>query len=207
MNAKSLGDFFGDLKGIFHNVAASILKDLLDLAIQMFIMRPIAQALFGGGQAGAGGAQGGGGGIWGTVISGIGSALGAVFGGGGGFDSGSFNSTVASNSAALNAIPMNVGYATGTHYFSGGAAWVGEHGPEMVSLPRGSRITPAGESRRLAAANDSGPRISLTNHNDFRGADPAAVAAIEQKLGRMEAELPGRVVQAYQDAKSRFVIR
>lgn len=33
-------------------------------------------------------------------------------------------------------------HATGTDFFSGGRTWVGEAGPELVTLPRGSKITP-----------------------------------------------------------------
>ena len=36
--------------------------------------------------------------------------------------------------------------ASGTDYFGGGKTWVGEEGPELVTLPRGSKITPAGEA-------------------------------------------------------------
>lgn len=32
--------------------------------------------------------------------------------------------------------------ATGTDYFSGGKTWVGENGPELISPPKGSQITP-----------------------------------------------------------------
>ena len=33
-------------------------------------------------------------------------------------------------------------YATGTSFHPGGLALVGERGPELVSMPRGSRVTP-----------------------------------------------------------------
>ena len=36
--------------------------------------------------------------------------------------------------------------APGTDYWRGGTTWVGENGPELVSLPRGSRIMSASES-------------------------------------------------------------
>jgi hypothetical protein len=36
--------------------------------------------------------------------------------------------------------------AQGTSYFRGGAAMVGEEGPEIVNLPRGSRVTPNGQA-------------------------------------------------------------
>ena len=34
------------------------------------------------------------------------------------------------------------GFATGTNYAPGGMAIVGERGPELVNLPRGSRVSP-----------------------------------------------------------------
>lgn len=81
---------------------------------------------------------------------------------------------------------------------------VGEDGPELFTADRSGRIV-ANNDLRPAMSGMGG--MSMTFHNDFRGADPAAVGAIQARLNRMEAELPGRVVQAYQDAKSRFVIR
>lgn len=43
------------------------------------------------------------------------------------------------------------GYATGTDFAPGGWAIVGEQGPELVELPRGSRVFPAGETREMVA--------------------------------------------------------
>ncbi|MCG7350078.1 hypothetical protein, partial [Sphingomonas sp. ACRSK] len=48
--------------------------------------------------------------------------------------------------------------AAGTEWWSGGATWLAENGPEIVNLPQGSKVTPAGETRRLLAANDAGQR-------------------------------------------------
>lgn len=39
--------------------------------------------------------------------------------------------------------------AGGTNYWKGGLTWVGENGPELVSLPRGSEIMSAQESRTV----------------------------------------------------------
>ncbi|MFZ3484279.1 phage tail length tape measure family protein [Sphingomonas sp. 3-13AW] len=39
--------------------------------------------------------------------------------------------------------------AAGTEWWSGGATWLAENGPEIVNLPQGSRVTSAGETRRL----------------------------------------------------------
>lgn len=44
-------------------------------------------------------------------------------------------------------------YASGTDYAPGGKAWVGEHGPELVELPTGSRVIPANESRKISGGN------------------------------------------------------
>lgn len=58
------------------------------------------------------------------------------------------------------------GFATGTNYAPGGMAMVGERGPELVNLPRGSTVTPHG----LA---DIRPRASagpVVIHADFTGA-------------------------------------
>lgn len=44
------------------------------------------------------------------------------------------------------------GFASGTSFAPGGAAWVGERGPELVNLPRGSSVTP---NHRLAVGGGS----------------------------------------------------
>lgn len=41
------------------------------------------------------------------------------------------------------------GFAAGTSDYPGGMAWVGEAGPELVSLPRGSSVLSAQESRNI----------------------------------------------------------
>lgn len=43
------------------------------------------------------------------------------------------------------------GLASGTDNWRGGLTWVGEEGPELVNLPRGSQVFPADESRRMAS--------------------------------------------------------
>lgn len=49
-------------------------------------------------------------------------------------------------------------FATGTHYFSGGAAEVGEHGGEIINLPNGTQIIPHDISSKMAT---SGPNINV----------------------------------------------
>lgn len=59
--------------------------------------------------------------------------------------------------------------AAGTQHWSGGRALIGEMGPEIAELPFGSRVVPAGETRRLLAGNDNGSP-SVVNKFDLRGA-------------------------------------
>ena len=52
--------------------------------------------------------------------------------------------------AVKNATPDIPKYASGTVYHAGGLAWVGEQGPELVSLPRGAQVYTADQSARIA---------------------------------------------------------
>lgn len=43
-------------------------------------------------------------------------------------------------------------FATGTNYAPGGMAWVGERGPELINLPRGSQVYTNAQSRQMSGA-------------------------------------------------------
>ena len=45
--------------------------------------------------------------------------------------------------------------AKGTKYFEGGETWVGEEGPELVELPRGSRIYSNRDSSRMKGSGNT----------------------------------------------------
>lgn len=57
--------------------------------------------------------------------------------------------------------------AKGTNNWRGGVTWVGEKGPELLDLPRGSRILPNKESVRYAGAMSGGygapPKATVTS--------------------------------------------
>lgn len=82
--------------------------------------------------------MGGGGGGGGNFLSKAFSFLTGGGGGGGGI-------TVPQNVLA-SLVPK---FATGTSYAPGGMSWVGEQGPELVNLPRGSQVFTAGQSRQM----------------------------------------------------------
>jgi len=69
----------------------------------------------------------------------------------------------------------NAGHnAGGTDNWRGGQTWVGEDGPELVTLPRGSRITPAGAS--------GSPTVNIyVSGNTMLGRDPQ----VAQELWRI----------------------
>lgn len=72
------------------------------------------------------------------------------------------------------------GFANGTTGAPGGMAWVGERGPELVNLPRGSQVIPA---HRASQMGNGGVTVNV----DARGSsDPAAVRAQVQQ-GILEA--------------------
>ncbi|HVM38290.1 MAG TPA: hypothetical protein VM265_07885 [Sphingomicrobium sp.] len=175
-----------------------ILKELLREMLILAAINPLKNALFGTNHPTLGAGlqpMGGGGKDWiGQVIGG----LGAIFGGSGMWPKGSIG---------MNPTAGAIGMASGTEYFSGGHAWVGEFGKELVRLPRGSKIHSAATSRRLAAANDSAPLVPINIAIDATGADAAGLARVETQLRQLEESIPVRVVAAWQDARSRFVVR
>lgn len=74
------------------------------------------------------------------------------------------------------------GFANGTSYAPGGMALVGERGPELVNLPRGSQVIP---NHKIGGLSGGGSNISV--NVDARGSnDPAAVRAQVQQ-GILEA--------------------
>lgn len=74
------------------------------------------------------------------------------------------------------------GFANGTSYAPGGMALVGERGPELVNLPRGSQVIP---NHKIGGLSGGGSPISISV--DARGSsDPAAVRAQVQQ-GILEA--------------------
>ncbi len=85
-----------------------------------------------------------------------------------------------SNSILAGMTPMAPGFANGTNNAPGGMAWVGERGPELVNLPRGSQVIPAHRASQMSGGG-------VTVNVDARGsADPAAVRAQVQQ-GILEA--------------------
>ncbi len=70
------------------------------------------------------------------------------------------------------------GYASGTSYHPGGFAWVGERGPELVNLPRGSQVI---SNDRLGGGGDT---YNITINAAPGQSEDAIADAVIRKLGR-----------------------
>lgn len=73
-------------------------------------------------------------------------------------------------------------HASGTDFAPGGWSVVGEEGPELINLPRGSQVLPAGKTQAImnSASNSTtsnSKNITITNYNNFHNqTDPLAFA-------------------------------
>lgn len=80
------------------------------------------------------------------------------------------------------------GFASGTPNYPGGVGLVGERGPELVSLPRGSRIFNNSQTQgMLRSGSGGGPNINI-NINTMAGSR----AEVQRMVDLLEAELGSR---------------
>jgi len=86
-------------------------------------------------------------------------------------------------------------FAKGTSSAPGGMALVGEEGPELVNLPRGSQVFTAGETRGMMGASPFGPA--------FSGISTPAPAASPQQSQQSGPDI-GALVQEIRGFHSRI---
>lgn len=97
------------------------------------------------------------------------------------------------------------GFANGTNFAPGGVALVGERGPELVNLPRGSQVIPNHAISNPVASGGWGRGSTVVNFSpqiDARGADSEGLVRVQQQLDRMKRELPSTVIQTIRKAQS-----
>lgn len=97
-------------------------------------------------------------------------------------------------------------YANGTNSAPGGLAIVGERGPELVNLPRGSQVIPNLPSMKALKAGNSSPSITYAPVIDARGADSAAVARLEQVMAKQQAEFSAKVIDTVKNGQRRRIL-
>ncbi|WP_313760165.1 tape measure protein [Rhizobium sp.] len=98
------------------------------------------------------------------------------------------------------------GFASGTNFAPGGLAMVGEKGPELVNLPRGSQVIPNVSLPKVGKAMGSSVSAPVSISIDARGADAEGLARVNQELARLKAEIPGTVVTTVKDAQKRRIL-
>lgn len=137
--------------------------------------------------------------LWASAFGGsggLGGILGSLFKGG------SSTFTVGSQS-----FPM---FASGTNYAPGGVALVGERGPELVNLPRGSQVIPnhmlpsvptGGTDNSSIAVSVGGATVVVQGD-----ASEKTLALISAALKQHDSGLGPKVVAAVQDARKRRVL-
>jgi hypothetical protein len=100
----------------------------------------------------------------------------------------------AANVGSILADSGITGFASGTDYAPGGMAWVGENGPELVNLPTGASVTPAGATRGGAGG--------AVFHIDARGGEIGVEDKIVRALSQWTPHVVMRaVVEASEVAK------
>jgi hypothetical protein len=90
------------------------------------------------------------------------------------------------------------GFAAGTRFAPGGLAVVGERGPELVNLPRGSQVVP-----NHALGGMGGTVVHFAPVINAAGADAAGLAQVRAELQGMRAAFPDMVARAMADPRRR----
>lgn len=90
------------------------------------------------------------------------------------------------------------GNAAGTDYWKGGMTWVGEKGPELVNLPRGSQVIPNHKISSAPASvvvNVSMAGVLARSRSDLRDVAKDLVGSIDEELRAkgMATIMPGAV--------------
>lgn len=118
------------------DAAMSVLADVKNELLRMAITNPLKEALFGSG------------GLLAGLAADVGGAL---------LGTGRFVPSAETLAGPGFAGPINIGNnALGTDNWRGGLTWIAENGPELVNLPKGSKVVPAGETRRLLSGGGAG---------------------------------------------------
>jgi hypothetical protein len=88
--------------------------------------------------------------------------------------------------------------AGGTDNWRGGPTWVGESGPEIVNLPKGSQVIPNSVATGGGVVMQ-GAQISI----HAPGADAAGLARVEAAVVKLNQTIESRAVKAVTQARSR----
>ncbi len=114
--------------------------------------------------------------------------------------SGKQTSKVIRSTGGFMRIAMN---ASGHPSFPGGLSWVGDAGPELLDLPRGTRIFSNGQSRAIAnRASDRGGSTGAVVNNYYIKGDTNPNAAA-RRIARAQTQLHGAYGPGYRPVRGR----
>lgn len=107
------------------------------------------------------------------------------------------------------------GFASGTNFAPGGLAIVGEQGPELVHLPRGSRVTPNNAlgttnnalGTTVNVINNTSARASVRRSNDASGREIVDIVIGEVAASIASGGTVGQAMQSTYGLSRRGVIR
>ncbi|NTH50937.1 tape measure protein [Agrobacterium rhizogenes] len=117
--------------------------------------------------------------------------------------------------SVFSGIGKLLGFADGTEYAPGGIALVGERGPEVVNLPRGSQVVPnhaLGSYMRSGGSSSTGVHVTVGTEVDDEGSLRTFVKKVAQSESRSAATssvaqydkaLPDRMAQINRNPKKR----
>jgi hypothetical protein len=127
--------------------------------------------------------------------SGLGGFFGSLFGGG------SSVGPAGSITVGTQSFPK---FASGTDFAPGGLSIVGENGPELLNIPRGSQVIPNDALKSgIGGSNVTVGGATVIIQGD---ASEKTVALIKAALAQHDAAMPSKVVAAVRDAKPRRLL-
>jgi hypothetical protein len=148
--------------------------------------------------ANAFGGKSGGGGLFGMLGGMFGMPTGAVNANG--------SITGAVGATSVGGAPLIGANASGTDNWRGGLTMVGEKGPELVNLPRGSQVLNNGQTRGMLGGAGGGPPVIMQDNrvlNIGQGASAETVLQLREELARDKAARYADTVRIVQSAKKR----
>lgn len=154
-----------EMGAMFSNVSKQIIADLARIAIQKAIVAPLANFLG----------------------FGSGANIFSMFGGGGTPAIGGDSGGLLPGSLMRNAI--------GTRFSPGGLTLVGEGGPELVNMPRGSQVLPNGDVRKLAVQQGAASKAPVFSFQTVVHANDAVMA------GQIRRDIAQANIAAVQQAR------
>ncbi|RWX74442.1 phage tail tape-measure protein [Neorhizobium lilium] len=98
----------------------------------------------------------------------------------------------------LGGIGKLFGFANGTPSAPGGLAWVGERGPEIINVPRGSQVVPNHRLGSVAPANSNHPEkvdinVNVSGARGNQEIQEMVSAGVRNGIGQYDKGLPTRI--------------